>query len=130
MEVMRETFDAWNRGDIDAWLGMWDEEAEFYLPRAQLEGVASGFHGAEGLRGLVAELAEVWESYPRMDLVETRDAGDQVMGLIRFRGRARASGVELDLPMGAVAVIRNKKILYCRFFSDPYDALKAVGLRE
>ena len=30
VEIVRAAFEAWNRGDRDAWLAAWDEEAEFY----------------------------------------------------------------------------------------------------
>ena len=38
VEIALAAVDAWNRGDREAWLALWDEEAEFYPLRAQLEG--------------------------------------------------------------------------------------------
>jgi len=35
VEIVRAAFDAWNRGDIEAWISAWDEQAEFYPLRAQ-----------------------------------------------------------------------------------------------
>ena len=38
VEIALAGVDAWNRGDHEAWLALWDEEAEFHPLRAQLEG--------------------------------------------------------------------------------------------
>jgi hypothetical protein len=40
VEIVRAAFDAWNRGDFDAWISAWDDQAEFHPLRAQLEGGA------------------------------------------------------------------------------------------
>jgi ketosteroid isomerase-like protein len=127
VEIARAAFDAWNRDDHDALLGLWGEEAEFYPLRAQLEGRA--YHGHDGLRRFIVELAEDWTQV-RFEVDEFRDAGQQIVGFGRFRARGKASGVELDVPLGLVGVVRNKKIVYARFFSDPSEALEAAGLSE
>jgi ketosteroid isomerase-like protein len=56
VEILRAAFDAWFRQDYDAVLALWDEEAEIYPLRAQLEGRA--YHGHEGVRRFMGELAE------------------------------------------------------------------------
>jgi ketosteroid isomerase-like protein len=127
VEVVRAAFDAWNRGDHDTWLAAHDEEAEFYPLRAQLEG--RSYNGHDGLRRFIVEMAEEWEEV-RFELDEVRDVGERVVGFGRIRARGRASGVELDLPLGGVGVVRNNRIVYVRFFSDPAEALEAAGLSE
>jgi hypothetical protein len=47
VEIALAAADAWNRGDREAWPALWDEEAEFYPLRAQLEG--ESYWGHEGL---------------------------------------------------------------------------------
>jgi hypothetical protein len=37
VEIALAAVDAWNRGGREAWMALWDEEAEFYPLRAQLE---------------------------------------------------------------------------------------------
>jgi ketosteroid isomerase-like protein len=127
VEIIRAAFDAWNRGDHDALIEMWHEEAEFYPLRAQLEGRA--YRGPDGLREFIDELADDWEEV-QFEIEEIRDKGEQGVGFGRFRARGRASGVELNVPLGVVGIVRNKKIVYSRFFSDPAEALKAAGLEE
>ena len=59
MEIGLAAVDAWNRGDREAWLALWDEEAEFYPLRAQLEGESDSGH--EGLERFLVEMTEDWE---------------------------------------------------------------------
>ena len=127
VEIALAAVDAWNRGDHEAWLALWDEEAEFHPLRAQLEG--ESYSGHDGLRRFVAEMTQDFEEV-RFEIEETRDAGEQVVGIGRFRARGRASGVDLDVPLGVLTRIRRGKIVYTRFFSEPADALEAAGLSE
>ena len=48
IEIVRAAIEAWNRADFDAWIGAWDERAEFHPLRAQSDGRA--YHGHDGLR--------------------------------------------------------------------------------
>jgi ketosteroid isomerase-like protein len=127
VEIALTAVDAWNRGDRETWLALWAEEAEFYPLRAQLEG--EPYWGHDGLNRFLAEMTEEWEGV-RFEIDETRDAGEQVVGTGRFRARGRASGVELDVPLGVLTTVRYGKIVYARFFSEPADALAAAGLSE
>ena len=132
VEVARRFGDALNaflRGEMsnEAWLALWDEEAEFVPLRAQLEG--ESYSGHDGLMRFVAELAEDFEEV-RFEIEETRDAGEQVVGIGRFRARGRASGVNINVPVGVVQRVRRGKIVYTRLFSEPADALEAARLSE
>ena len=127
VEIALAAVDAWNRGDRQAWLALWDEEAEFYPLRAQLEG--ESYSGHDGLVRFLAEMTQDFERV-RFEIEETRDTGEQLVGIGRFRARGRASGVDLNVPIAAVWRVRRGKIVYMRFFSEPADALEAAGLQE
>jgi ketosteroid isomerase-like protein len=127
VEIALAAVEAWNRGNREAWMALWDEEAEFYPLRAQLEG--EPYWGHDGMERFLAEVAEDWEEVS-FEIDETRDAGEQVVGIGRFRARGRASGVDLNVPLGVLTRMRRGKIVYTRLFSEPAEALEAAGLRE
>jgi hypothetical protein len=110
IEIVRAAIDAWNRHDFDAWIGAWDERAEFHPFRAQSKDHA--YHGHDGLRRFVAEIAEDWKEV-RFEVDEIRGAGEQVVALGRLRAQA-ASGVERDVQLALVGVVRDKKLVYSR----------------
>jgi ketosteroid isomerase-like protein len=91
--------EAWNRGDREAFMALWDEEAVFYPFRAQLEG--GSYRGHDGLERFMREMAEDFEDV-RFKVDEARDVGEQVVGIGRFLARGRASGVDLDVPLGVL----------------------------
>jgi ketosteroid isomerase-like protein len=111
IEIVRAAIEAWNRSDFEAWIGAWDERAEFHPFARSVEGRA--YHGHDGLRRFVAEMAVDWEQV-RFEVDEIRGAGEQVVALGRVRARERASGVERDVPLALVGVVRDGKIGYVR----------------
>ena len=111
VEIARAAIDAWNRGDLDAWIGAWDERAEFHPFARSVEGRA--YHGHGGMRRFVAEMSEDWRGV-RFELDEIRGAGVQVVALGRLRARGQTSGVERNAPLALVGVVRDKKLVYAR----------------
>ena len=111
IEIVRAAIEAWNRADFDAWIGAWDEHAEFHPLRAESKGHA--YHGHDGLRRFAVEMAEEWEELC-FEVDEIRGAGEQVVALGRVRARGETSGVERDAPLALVGVVRDKKLVYAR----------------
>jgi ketosteroid isomerase-like protein len=56
--------------------------------------------------------------------------GETVIGVLRYGGRAKLSGLETEETFGAVFTIRNGKIVRGREYSTRDQALKAARLRE
>jgi ketosteroid isomerase-like protein len=127
LEVVRSLGEAWRVSDRDAWMAAWDEDAEFYPPRSQLEGHA--YHGRAGLRKFWAEWDHDWE-WACFLVDETLDAGDQVVALAHFKALGQVSGVELDHAIGIVLTIRQGLVVYARCYSSAAEALEAAGLSE
>src|SRR5215211_4835188 len=102
IEIVRAAIDAWNRADFDAWIGAWDEHAEFHPVRAESKGRA--YRGLDGLRRFVAEIGEEWKEV-RFEVDEIRGAGEQVVALGRVRARGQTSDGERDVPLALVGVV-------------------------
>jgi ketosteroid isomerase-like protein len=127
VEIARAAFESWNRGDYEAWIEAFDEEAEFIPMRAQLEG--RSYHGHDGLHRFIDEMFEEWEQV-RFEVDEIREGERYMAAFGRVRARGRASGVDLDVPLALVGTVRNSKIAYARFYADRAGALAAAGLSE
>jgi ketosteroid isomerase-like protein len=125
LKIAQAAVDAWDSGDREAFIGLWDKQAEFHPLRAQLEG--ESYSGHDGLARFFAELDRDFEEVG-FEIDEIRDAGDQVVGVGRFLARGRASGVDLNVPLGVLLKMRRGKIVYTRFYSEPAEALEAAGL--
>jgi ketosteroid isomerase-like protein len=124
IEIVRAAIEAWNRGDLDAWIGAWDERAEFLTLRARSK--ERVYRGHDGLRRFAAEIAEDWDEV-RFEVDEIRGAGEQVVALGRLRARPRAGGVERDVPLALVGVVRDNKLVYSRCAAMRSEGEKGVS---
>ena len=125
-EVVQAIFAAWNRDDIEAVLEHLDPEAELLPLRAQLEGTS--YRGHDGARQMHSDLNADWENM-QLGVDELREVGaDRVVARSTLTSRGRASGVELEVPIGWLIELRDGKVIRSQSFSDPDDAYRAAGL--
>src|SRR3712207_2297737 len=85
---------AFNAREIEQIISMMHPEIEFQSRFAQMGGAV--YHGHEGVRGWLDDLADAWE-YLDVDISEaTEIEQDRAVSLIRLHGRGRASGLHID----------------------------------
>ena len=56
--------------------------------------------------------------------------GDRVVGIVEQRGRARFTGLPVNMRFGQVFTLRDGKQVRMEMYADPDEALKAAGLEE
>ena len=122
---MRAILDAWNLGDVEGVLPFIADDAVLLPARAQLEGIE--YRGHDGVRQLDRDLSEEWEGL-RVEPLEIREAGDHVVARTTLIARGRASGVDVEVPLGWLIEMRGGKVVHSRTFSDPDEAYRAAGL--
>jgi ketosteroid isomerase-like protein len=126
VEIVRRSFEAFNRRDIDQLISVCDPGCEWLVFRAQLEGTR--YRGQEGVRRFVDDVDDDWAQY-RIDPLDLRDRDEWVVATGRVDAVGRG-GVDLDVVAGFVIELRNGRIVRVTSHSDPDDALEAVGLAE
>jgi ketosteroid isomerase-like protein len=127
-EVVRRTFDAVCRRDIESLLEFYDPDIE-YLPLTGTRVESGGYRGHSGVRDYFEEAGEIWEQmHPHAD--EVRTVGDHVVVLGGCAVRGRGSGAESDTPMAWVLTMRDGKVIRHRGYATRGEALEAVGLSE
>ena len=86
----------------------------------------------EGVEGMYAFLRDWFEPFEDLEFVVEahRDAGRDVVTVVRQHGRAKASGVPVELRYGVVTFVRNGLLARAQVYAEPGEALKAVGLEE
>ncbi len=128
MEIVRKSFAAIARGDVEGLLELYDQDVQF-LPLTGTRVESGGYRGHAGVRAYFAEVADVWDELrPYADHVETIGNDVVMMGGCAVRGRG--SRVESDSPMAWVVSVRGGKITSHRGFRSSDDALEAAGLLE
>jgi ketosteroid isomerase-like protein len=127
VEVVKAAFEAYNRGDLDAWVADADPDIEWHvLPEATDPGPHRG-------RQVILERGKLWRQMfggLRVEVLEYIDAGDYVIAPVRMRGQAPGSDAEVALDEVYVSMLRNGKIVELREYRTKAEALEAAGLRE
>jgi len=127
VELFLRALDAWNRRDVETWIGLWDPDGVWH---PAFEWIADGrtYRGHAAIRQEFEDQGEFADG-AHAEFREVRDLGDQVLGLGHFRMRF-ASGVELDTDSAVLATWRNGKCVEAHAWLSHAEALEALGLRE
>lgn len=127
VNILRQGYEAFNRGDIDAVTSLMDENIEWQ--EADVEGlpIRGTHHGPEAVANNVFQTAvESWEDFGAV-AEEFLDAGDHVLVLGRFQGRGKESGRTLDAPFAHVWTLREGKLVRHRNYPDTARLLQSLG---
>jgi ketosteroid isomerase-like protein len=128
VELARQAYDAWNRGDLDWFLDHMTEDFEF-RPGLGFSDIDAVYRGKEGWRRFARTWREAWEDIT-VSVERIEGVDDRIVALLTFEGRGRGSGVEVALRVGQVATVAERRISRLESTPDWDEALAAVGLRE
>lgn len=129
-EQAESLVEALNARDFEAIARMpWLEpDFEFHSALSAIEG--RHHLGASGLRDWAKDMDAVWLDF-RVQITDLRELEDgRVVVIYRATGRGRGSGMPLDTQTAQIWSFRDGKLWHNQSFTDPAEALEAVGLRE
>jgi len=108
-----------------------DPEAVLRTPEGSMfpEAGTKEWHGREGLmRFMVGQTDGFKEMWIKPH--EYIDAGDRVVVPLRFGGRARHTGIEVEFDVVHVLTIRERRLSRLDIYLNKAEAVKAAGLSE
>jgi ketosteroid isomerase-like protein len=126
VEVVRRSFDAWNRWDLEAVRRVYAEDA---MVEAGITGFGRTFKGEDPIGRWAAEIRETWAEV-RWEVDRIFEADDAVVSFYRGIAVGRESGVEVVRDLTGVYWFHDGLIVSERVYLDREEALKAAGLRE
>ena len=84
------------------------------------------YEGVDGAQRFIDDWTGAWDDW-EIEIEEIYDVGDEVVVVVHQRGRARTTGMALDMAFAQTWTIRDGRLTRMDMYSDPSDALKAVG---
>ena len=126
VELLRQSVDAFNRRDQDAFLALMDDEVEAHSRIVAVEG---GYHGLEAIRRWWDDFLGSFPDYT-IEVEEARDLGNVVLCRFEARAHGAASDTPLVDPVWHVTKWRDGKCVWWRVFTTEAEALEAVALSE
>ena len=132
VEIVRRVYDAVARGDAATVLDAYDAEVEWDFTRSPWVGVLRQdvYRGHAGIREFIQErYADAWVDIED-ECEELIAIGEEVVSVVRTRGRGRASGAETERTHAGLWTLREGKIVRVAWFPTRAEAMEAAGLRE
>ena len=127
VNIMRQGYDAFNRGDIDAVMDIMDPEIEWQEPDVEGLPDRGTHHGSQAVANDVfGSVAEHWDEF-QVVAEEFLDAGDRVIVLGYFRARGKATGRTVEAPYAHVWTLRDSKAVHFRNYMDTATFLQSLG---
>lgn len=128
VQLARAALDAYNAIDLDRVPELLDRDCELVFLRSLVDG--SSYHGHTGFHQFIRDMADEWTSW-HAEPEEFRDLGDgRVLVLSLFEGHARASGIDVSVPIATLVELRDGLVHKVRAFSDRGASLEYLGLRS
>ena len=129
VELVRAAWDAWAKGDLDAVFATYHPEIEWDTTHFQDWPETGVYRRHDGVRRFFEDWLATWDSY-EVRLEEAIEVGERVLTLYWQRGVGRGGGVPMEFRGAQVIAFRDGKIAVIDNYSDPSQALAAVGLSE
>ena len=124
VEVVKSAFDAFERGDMDGVLAVCDEEIVI-VQAAELPGGPPRQEGHEGVLEAFAIWPGYWDDF-WIQIVRTRDLGDQVLVTTDQGGRSKETGIDVTAQFTFLFTLRDAKVTEWRIFVRESEALEAA----
>jgi ketosteroid isomerase-like protein len=128
VELMRQTTDAWNSRDIEAFVAYCDESIEWHSTFAAVGGAV--YHGHDGLRRYQRDMEDAWGDEIRLEPEAYFDLGEHTLGFYVVHGRGQHSGVDVAMPNAAVFTWRDGLLVHMKAYVHREDALSDLGVAE
>jgi len=124
VELAYRAIDAMNQRDLDAFLGLMDDDVEAV---SRLVAVEGGLHGHDGVRRWWENWFGAFPDYT-VEIVDVSDLGDVIVAALRAVGHGAASALPFEDVVWNVSRWRNGKCVWWRVLNTRDEALEAAGL--
>lgn len=124
VELIRQGFENWEAGDVEATLALYDPDVVVYAPPEI--GNSGTFHGIDGFRRWSQDWFEAWETFEQ-ELLSVEPVGERhVLSNVMQHGVGKGSGIKVDRGATYVYEIKDEKLVYMALFFD-HDAARALA---
>ena len=124
VEIVRDALARLNRGE--SILDLFSRDVVWEIHAGPEQG---DLRGIEAVAAYYRRYLGAWVDF-RVEIEEARDAGNKVFLATRDRGRGKASGADVDMPVFQVWTIEGGEVVRGAVFSSRALALEAAGLSE
>jgi uncharacterized protein len=127
VEILKEAYEALNRGEIEGALGVLEPDAEWHehsdLPEAGV------YRSRDAIRTFLLGYLESWEEF-HQETEELIDSGDRVAVFLRTAVKGKGSGIEVEGCYAHLWTMRGGRGVRVDAYADPSGAREALRQAE
>ena len=127
MEIVRQVYERWARGDFRAGTELFDPWVVLVLRPEFPE--AGAYLGLEGIRGYMRRFLEGWD-HAVIEGEEFMAAGESVVVQVHQQASGQKSGVPVDMRYFQVWTLRGGAVIRIENIREREEALEAVGRQD
>ena len=127
MELLRRAHEAFNRRDLDGFLGFMDPEVDFVTRDVRVEGDPR-YRGHDGIRAWWGDLFEVFPD-SSIEVLDVRDLDRHLISDIQLRGRGAVSEAPFEQRVWQANEWRAGRATWWQTFDSEAAALEAIASR-
>src|SRR5215211_3435146 len=87
------------------------------------------YPGIEGAKEFLDNWIQAWEDW-EFRVESLHDAGEKVVAVVHQRGRAKPTGLPVEMRFAQVWTLRDGKQVRMEMYANPQEALRASGLGD
>jgi uncharacterized protein len=125
-DTLRQGYEAYGRGDIDAAMEAWADDIQWENPNAQQIPNPGVYQGKDEVRRLLAEFPDDWEDLS-ISPDEFVEQGDTVVVLGHVEGRGKETGREVKFPFVHIWRFDDGQVTRMQNLFDTALAAEAIG---
>ncbi|MEA2347333.1 MAG: hypothetical protein QOG62_1120 [Thermoleophilaceae bacterium] len=130
VEIVRRIYGSLSKGD-DAWLELIAPEIVIDFSRRLVDPFVLRGRDDPALAVLQRDGLEIWDELPAWEPEELIETENKVLAFIRFSGRGRSSGAQVEAHVANVWTFQDATPVELVYFGeDRAAALEAVGMSE
>ncbi len=122
LEKLRQLYEEWSQGDFSR-LEIWDESVEMDT-FGMVEPMKAS--GVDDVRAQLAGWLSAWELPLRIEAEDFVESGDRILALVRWKGRGKESGVEMEASGAHLWTFRAGLVVRFDVYRDREDARAAL----
>ena len=120
-EKLEALYDDWAQGDYS--------RSDIFDPEVELDSFGMGERiDARGIEQFVAVMGgwlSAWERPLTLEAEELIGSGDRILALVRWRGRGKGSGIDVEAPGGHLWTFRDGLVVRLEVYRDRDEARAA-----
>jgi ketosteroid isomerase-like protein len=129
VDLVRGVYEAFARGDVGSVLAVLDDSIEWHQAEHVTNWPGGPFSGPQAVaEGVFARIPQDFDGFT-IDVSRIVGCGDTVLVEARYKGTAKATGMELDAQVAHIWDFENGKVVHWQQYTDTWQFAEVTAVK-